>query len=34
MMADYKLEIYKDKKDEFRWRRFSPANGKQIGKST
>lgn len=29
-----KWEFYKDKSGKHRWRCFSPANGKQVGKST
>jgi uncharacterized protein len=32
-MADYKLEIYKDKKGEFRWRR-TASNGEIVGASS
>ena len=32
-MADHKLEIYKDKKEEFRWRR-TASNGEIIGASS
>lgn len=33
-MAEYKLEIYKDKRGGNLWRCFSTANKKQVGKST
>jgi uncharacterized protein YegP (UPF0339 family) len=33
-MADYSLDIYKDKRGEFRWRCFSAANGKQVGRAS
>ena len=32
-MADYKLEIYKDKRGEFRWRR-TASNGEIVGASS
>lgn len=32
-MADYKLEIYKDKRGEFRWRR-TASNGEVVGASS
>jgi uncharacterized protein YegP (UPF0339 family) len=33
-MADYTFEVYRDKAGKHRWRCFSPANKKQVGKST
>ena len=33
-MSDSKLDIYKDKRGEFRWWAKSTANGNQVGKAT
>ena len=33
-MAEYSLDIYKDKRGESRWRCFSKANGKQVGRAS